>query len=265
LPKIEPLFSALDLARVRERLPGRRIEWFDTTGSTMTVAAQLAREGAPGGTIVGADEQTAGIGRQGRSWISEKGTGLYTSIVLRLPVEASVLPAVMLALGLAAQEAIVELTSLAPDLRWPNDVLINGRKCAGILAQLDGEAVIAGIGINVSQTGFPPGLETPATSLALEGARASRQGEVAREDLLVALVHSVERHCRVLAEEGVPAILRMFEASSSYARNRRVRVDQPGGVLEGVTSGVDQSGFLIVRRDDGTEVTVLAGGVRPCS
>jgi BirA family transcriptional regulator, biotin operon repressor / biotin---[acetyl-CoA-carboxylase] ligase len=265
LPRTEPPLPPFNLARVRDLFPGRRIEWFASTGSTMTAAARLAREGAPGGTIVGADEQTAGIGRQGRSWISEKGAGLYVSMVLRLPVEASVLPVVMLALGLAAQEAIVELTSLAPDLRWPNDVLLSGRKCGGILAQLDGEAVIAGIGINVSQTSFPPDLETPATSLRLEGAPAARQGEVTREDLLVVLVHSVERHCKILAEEGVPAILRMFEASSSYARNRRVRVDQPGGAIEGITCGLDDSGFLRLRRDDGTETTVLAGGVRPCS
>ena len=138
-------------------LPGRRVQWFESIDSTMIRAAGLAREGCPHGTIIGADEQTAGIGRQGHLWHSEKGAGLYVSIVLRLPVEARALPVVMLALGLAVQEAIAQTTSLAPDLRWPNDVLIGGRKCAGILAQLEGNAIIAGVGINVSQTGFPPG------------------------------------------------------------------------------------------------------------
>ena len=222
----------------------------------MTIAAQLAAEGCLSGTIVVADEQTAGIGRHGHTWISEKGVGLYASIVLRLPVEARALPVVMLALGLAAQEAITEITSLAPDLRWPNDVLIGGRKCAGILAQLEGDAIIAGIGVNIAQRSFPPGLATPATSLLLAGAR------VDRDELLTGLANAVDRCCRILCDEGASAILRMFEASSSYARGRRVRVDQPGGAIEGVTQGLDPSGFLIIEQDHGRRSTIYTGGVR---
>jgi BirA family biotin operon repressor/biotin-[acetyl-CoA-carboxylase] ligase len=213
----------------------------------MTVAAQLAREGCAHGTVVGADEQTAGVGRHGRAWHSPKGAGLYVSIVLRLP---RTLPVVMLALGLAAREAIAETTRLAPDLRWPNDVLIDGRKCAGIIAQLEGDAVIAGIGINVSQTEFPPEIE--ATSLLLAGAA------VKRDDVLNNLVEAVDRYCT----EAPETILRLFEAASSYARGRRVRVEQDA--IEGVTRGLDPSGFLIVRQDNGRDTTVLAGGVRPC-
>ncbi|HEY7334098.1 MAG TPA: biotin--[acetyl-CoA-carboxylase] ligase [Bryobacteraceae bacterium] len=235
-------------------LPGRRVEWFESIDSTMTVAAKLAREGCAHGTIVGADEQTAGIGRQGRSWHSEKGSGLYVSIVLRLPVEARALPVAMLALGLATQEAIAQTTSLSPDLRWPNDVLIDGRKCAGILAQIEGEATIAGIGINVSQTAFPPGLATPATSLLLAGARVSR------EDLLIALADAIDRCCHVLIDDGAAAILRMFEASSTYARGRRVRVEQDG--REGTTRGLDDSGFLIVEQGGGRLTKIFTGGVR---
>ncbi len=224
--------------------------WFESVGSTMPLAAKLAREGAPHGTVVGADEQTAGVGRHGQAWHSEKGSGLYVSIVLRPP---RVLPAVTLALGLAAREAIEKVTSLVADLRWPNDVLIRERKCAGVLAQFEGDAVIAGIGVNLAQTAFPPGLATPATSLKLEGAN------VAREHMLDALLDSVDHYCEVLAEEGVPAILRLFEASSSYARGRRVRVDQ----MTGVTAGLDESGFLILRQDNGAETILFAGGVRP--
>lgn len=225
----------------------RRFEWFETVSSTMTVAAQLAREGCAHGTVVGAEEQTAGVGRLGRAWHSPKGTGLYVSIVLRLP---RAVPVVMLALGLAAREAIAEATDLAPDLRWPNDVLIDGRKCAGIIAQLEGDAVIAGIGINVSQAEFPPEIE--ATSLLLAGS------SVSRDDVLKRLVEAVDRYCA----EAPEVILRMFEAASSYARGRRVRVEQ--GSIVGVTHGLDPSGFLIVRQDDGRDTTVLAGGVRPC-
>ncbi|MBV8844405.1 MAG: biotin--[acetyl-CoA-carboxylase] ligase [Bryobacterales bacterium] len=234
----------------------RRIERFERVDSTMTIAAKLAAEGCAGGTIVIADEQTAGIGRHGHSWVSEKGTGLYASMVLRLPVEARALPVVMLALGLAARDAIIELTTLVPDLRWPNDILIAGKKSAGILAQLEGDAIIAGIGINIAQTHFPPGLETPATSLVLEGAR------VDREELLAALAGAVDRYCAILVDEGAGAIVRIFEASSSYARGRRVRVQQTNSAIEGVTEGLDESGFLMVRQDDGNITTVLAGGVR---
>jgi BirA family biotin operon repressor/biotin-[acetyl-CoA-carboxylase] ligase len=220
----------------------------------MAVAARLARDLCAHGTIVCADEQTAGIGRHGHSWHSERGAGLYVSMVLRLPKTA---PVITLALGIATQEAIAESTGLAPDLRWPNDVMLGGLKCAGILAQLEGEAVIAGIGINVSQREFPPELE--ATSLLLEGAT------VTRENVLGALVKAIDRVCATLETQGPEAILRMFEASSSYALGRRVRVEQAGGVLEGVTRGLDSSGFLIVRQDNGRDSTILAGGVRPCS
>ena len=250
----------------RFEIPGRTVHWFESIGSTMTAAVELSREGAPHGTVVVADEQTAGIGRHGHSWHSQEG-GLYVSIVLRLP---ETVPVVMLALGLAARDAIASAlggAGLRPalaghrpaplvDLRWPNDVLLDGRKCAGVLAQLEGAAVIAGIGINVNQTEFPDGLE--ATSLQLAGAITKR------ENVLVALVEAVDRYCGEKPDE----ILRMFEASSSYARGLRVRVEQGGPeqkAVEGVTQGLDPSGFLIVRQDNGQDSTIFAGGVRACS
>lgn len=246
-----------DLPRVRERLPGRRIEWFESIDSTMTAAARLAREGCAAGTVVGAEEQTAGVGRHGRSWHSQAGAGLYVSVVLKPPLSAEALPLVMLALGLATREAIAQVTGLAADLRWPNDVLLGGRKCAGILAQLEGGVVIAGIGINVSHARFPPEIRDLATSLVLEGAAVSR------EDLLVALIRAVEDCCKILTGEGAPAILKMFSRTSSYAQGRRVRVEQEGAILEGVTCGLDPSGFLRLREENGKETTILAGGVRP--
>lgn len=224
----------------------------------MTIAARLARDGCASGTVVGADGQVAGVGRQGHTWQSEARAGLYVSIVLRLPLAAGDLPLVMLALGLATQEAITQVTGLAPDLRWPNDVLIGERKCAGILAQLEGDAVIAGIGINVNHTQFPSEIADVATSLYLAGHKS-----VSREDLLVALIHDVEGCCKILSEEGASAILRMFTRASSYASGRRVRVEQDEQLITGVTCGLTPAGFLVVRSDDGKETTILAGGVRP--
>jgi BirA family biotin operon repressor/biotin-[acetyl-CoA-carboxylase] ligase len=162
----------------------------------------------------------------------------------------------MLALGLAAKQAIESLTSLTVDLRWPNDVLVDGFKCAGILAHWEGDAIIAGIGINVSQKEFPSGLDTPAASLLLRGAR------VKREDLLVELLESVDSFLEVLSRH-TDEILRRFVEASSYARGRRVHVQQEGRTLEGVTCGLDASGFLLLREDSGAVTTILAGGVRP--
>ena len=154
----------------------------------------------------------------------------------------------MLALGLATREAVGNA-----DLRWPNDVLLNGKKCAGVLAQLEGDTIIAGIGINVSQTEFPDDLETPATSLLLEGV------QIAREYLLVTLVELVDRYTKLGSDE----ILREFTNASSYVSGKRVRVDTGVAGLEGVTCGLDPAGFLRVREDNGTVTTILAGGVRP--
>jgi BirA family biotin operon repressor/biotin-[acetyl-CoA-carboxylase] ligase len=249
---------AFDLESVRARLPDRQIDWFGSVNSTMTLATQVARDGCPSGTVIGADGQVAGIGRHGHTWHSEAEAGLYVSIVLRLPVDAGVLPVVMLALGLATQEAISGVTGLAVDLRWPNDVLVDGRKCGGILAQIEGGAVVAGIGINVNQTEFPRDLDAEATSLLLAG-----KPGVSRESLLVALVSAVESCTTILTEQGSAAILRMFTHASSYAEGRRVRVEKDGAIIEGVTRGLDPSGFLVVREDSGKETTILAGGVRP--
>lgn len=234
-----------DLASVRDRLAGRRVDWFECVGSTMIEA----RNPLLPGRIVVADEQTAGIGRHGRNWYSAPGEGLYVSIVLA----AGATPVIMLALGLAAREAIVQTTGLTADLRWPNDVLINSRKCAGILAQLEGGAIIAGIGINISQPGFPDGFETQPTSLRLEGA------SVSRENLLVALVEAVDRSTAL----GTAEILERFSSASSYASGRRVRAESEGRTIEGFTCGLNTSGFLLVREDYGKEHTILAGGVRP--
>lgn len=252
-----------DVQSVRAQLPGRRIDWFESLESTMIEAAHLARNGCASGTLVGAEQQAAGMGRQGRAWHSQPGAGLYVSFILRPPMAAERIPLLMLALGLAAREAIVATTGLAPDLRWPNDVMLGAKKCAGILAHMEtgSSAVIAGIGINVHHTNFPPELADIATSLALEGTHATR------EVLLVALAPAVDAFAALAATDS-GAILDSFTRASSYVWGRHVCVDQDvadprGAMVAGVTCGLDPSGFLRLRQDNGMEVTILAGGVRP--
>lgn len=224
----------------------------------MPVAARLAAEGAPHLTCVVAGEQTAGQGRLGRAWHSAAGAGLYVSIVLRLPFAPAAFPALTIAIGLAVREAIEEATGVACDLRWPNDLLIGNRKCAGILVNLDSGAVIAGVGINVNHEDFPPELAAEATSLRIAAGRA-----FSPEVLLDALLGAVDRYCQLVATQGIDPVLRLFTSASSYASGRRVVVDQAGESIAGVTAGLDERGFLRVRKDNGVVVTILAGGVRP--
>jgi BirA family biotin operon repressor/biotin-[acetyl-CoA-carboxylase] ligase len=177
-----------DADLVRARVPERDIVWLESTASTMTVAARLAAAGCAPGTVVVAEEQTAGQGRHGRRWHSEKGAGLYVSIVLGKGLPPDSLQSLTLALGLAAREAILLTTGVSCELKWPNDLLVGGRKCAGILVQRTAAAAIAGIGVNVNQTAFPPELEGSATSLRMVA------GEVhSREGLLVRLLESVDK------------------------------------------------------------------------
>jgi BirA family biotin operon repressor/biotin-[acetyl-CoA-carboxylase] ligase len=232
----------IDLARLRLAFPERQILYFDSLDSTQRIAAA-----SEPGSIVLADRQLAGLGRHGHTWHSAPGTGIYCSLVL--PPS----PVLTLALGIATVEAIAQATGIQCDLRWPNDLMLGNRKAAGILVQLLNGQAVAGIGINVNQTGFPDDLQGEAISLRQHAGR-----EFAREDILFALFPAIDS----LAAEDPETVLRLFTHASSYVAGRRVTVRQPGGVLTGTTAGLDSAGFLIVRRDDGTDTLILAGGVR---
>jgi BirA family biotin operon repressor/biotin-[acetyl-CoA-carboxylase] ligase len=232
----------MDIERLRRAFPRHRIEYYATIDSTMRAAAGLEP-----GSIVLANEQTAGQGRHGNAWHSEADNGIYCSLVLK-PA-----PLLTMALGLAAAEALAGATGLACDLRWPNDVMLGGRKVAGILVQLAHGAALAGIGINVNHAAFPPELMAEATSLRLHFGRAW-----GREEILLLLLPAIERFAAMESA----AILRLFAQGSSYAAGRRVTVDQPDGIVEGVTAGLNPDGYLVVRKDDGTDTLIVAGGVR---
>jgi len=162
-----------------------------------------------------------------------------------------------MALGLATAEAITSATALPCDLRWPNDVMVNGKKVAGILAQLTESTAIAGIGINVNQEHFPPELAQEATSLLLESGHSH-----SRERILLELLPAVDRYAALLADRGPDPILELFSSRSTYATGKRVVVRQGESVLQGTTAGLNAAGFLVVRKDDGSDEIILAGGVR---
>ncbi|HSM77269.1 MAG TPA: biotin--[acetyl-CoA-carboxylase] ligase [Bryobacteraceae bacterium] len=248
----------LDIDLIRSHFPERRIEWRETTGSTMLDAARLAAEGCPAGTVAGAEEQTSGQGRYGRHWHSEPYAGLYQSIVLRCALPPAAMPVVTLALGLAVAEGILKATDLVCDLRWPNDLLLSDKKCGGILTQADGSTVIAGIGLNVNHAAFPSSVAAIATSLRIAGGRP-----YSREQILIQMLRAVDQYCELLQEQGPQPIIEMFSRASSYVAGRRVTVEQDGTVLRGVTDGLNESGFLMLREDSGRRTVILAGGVRP--
>ena len=237
----------MNVEAIRRAFPERRIDHYSSIDSTMRAAALL-----PQGSVVIANEQTAGQGRHGHSWHSEPGAGIYCSVVLN-PV-----PALTLAVGLATVEAIAETTGIACDLRWPNDVMLDDKKCAGILVQLVEGKAIAGIGINVNHLEFPPSLAEEATSLRIQ---ARDRALLPLTPILIALIRAVDHHATLALEE----ILDLFAHASSYTAGRHVIVRQPAGntgEIRGVTAGLDPAGFLKVQQDDGTITLILAGGVR---
>jgi len=231
-------------------------------GSTNTAAMAAAGEGAPQGSIFLAEEQTAGRGRGSNSWISERSTGIYCSVILRPPLPPSDVLVISLAAGLAVQAAIQQVDpSVAPDLKWPNDLLIDGKKVCGILTEMNSEAtqvryIVVGIGINVNQASFPP--ELGATSL-----RMVTGSEWSRVEVAAALLKSLDREYRSLLEspDAMQSITRRFVERSSWAYGKKVRIEETFSAMEGTTAGLDARGFLQLKTAHGVQ-TVLSGTVR---
>lgn len=247
--------------RLKGNLFGKRVFHFFKTDSTNRVAMELGFAGEPEGTVVMAEEQTAGRGRAGRSWYSEKGTGLYFSVLLRPRLAPAQAPLLTMLAGLSAQAAIQALTALEPELKWPNDLLLNGKKLGGILTEMHAEAsavrfVVVGIGINTNQEKFPAELASIATSLRKESGRITF-----RLELLVRLLAQLESDYARFLSEGAAFVVERFQQVSDFAKGRRVRVDTSAESYVGTTAGLSPEGLLLVRRENGQATTVIAGDV----
>ena len=248
---------------VKGTIFAKHLHHYYKIGSTNTEAMLAAAEGAPEGSVFLAEEQLAGRGRGAHKWHSARSAGIYCSVILRPPMPPSEALIFSLAAGLAVRSAVVEtFPGLLPDLKWPNDVLLNGKKFCGILTEMNSEAtrvrhLVVGVGINVNQAKFPAELREIATSL-----KGETGTEWSRVELCAALLKSLDREYRSLREdsEARDAILRRFQEHSSSACGRKVRVEENGGI-EGVTEGLDPRGFLQVRTAEGMR-TVLSGTVR---
>lgn len=237
---------------------GKKIHAYETTDSTMQIAHRLSAAGEPEGSVVVAEGQGKGRGRLGRNWISPKGKGIYLSVILRPQVQFSQVPLITLMAAVAVARAISKETTLSPEIKWPNDVLIKGKKVSGILTEMNAELnrvnyIVLGIGLNVSTP--PSALPAHATSLAQELGHKVDRLAMARA-LLVQLDSSYAQ----FLDEGAEPILEAWRGYALFL-GKRVRAEIQGRVVDGHAVDVDSSGALLVRTDHGLVESVAAGEV----
>lgn len=234
---------------------------FDSVSSTNDVARELAVSGANEGLCVIAREQTAGRGRQGRSWVSMPGEGLYLSLILRPRVKVSDSAVITLAAAIAVTETLRTDFQIDGDIKWPNDVLVRGRKICGILveAAIDDDRLqyaIMGIGVNLAQRAFPEQIGSCATSMLLETGRVIRP-----EDFAEALLPRLENWYAAAMSRPARVIARWEELSSS-SHGSLVSVESSDGSVEGVTRGLTPSGALILELVNGQRRQIVSGDVK---
>jgi BirA family biotin operon repressor/biotin-[acetyl-CoA-carboxylase] ligase len=247
---------------VRGTIFSKDLRHFYKIGSTNTAAMAAAAEGSPEGSVFLAEEQTAGRGRGSNSWESPRSTGIYCSVILRPLLPPSDVLILSLAAGLAVQAAIRQIDPrINPDLKWPNDLLIDGRKVCGILTEMNSEAtrvrhIVVGIGLNVNQVSFP-------TELSAISLRLVTDSEWSRVELVGALLKSLDREYRALVNDADAqvSVRERFTQNSSWVFGKKVRIEENVPALEGTTEGLDSRGFLQLRTPHGLQ-TVLSGTVR---
>lgn len=244
------------------RTIGSHLICFRETESTNVTAYKLAEEGAAEGTVVIADAQSRGKGRLGRNWESPPEANLYCSVILRPPILPLHAPQLTFLSAVAVAEAIERTTSLVPAIKWPNDVLVNGFKVAGMLNEMSAETervefLVLGIGVNINmrRDQFPAELRHPASSLAIE-----QGGEVGRVPFIRALLESLDRLYHAYLTDGYGP-LREAWLSRSIVAGRRVRVSGSGAETVGTVEGIDEVGALLVRCADGRIQTIYSGDV----
>jgi len=250
------------LSELKTRWAGRgEVRYEPQMTSTNLVAKEMARAGAPHGSLAVCDDQTAGRGRLQRQWETPAGLALTQSMVLRpkLPPEKAQL--ITLAAAVASAKAIEDVCpEIRAGIKWPNDGVINGRKCVGVLCEmaLDGDGlawVVPGVGINVNQTAFAGELSDKATSLRMETGR-----EVERWAVLRAYLTRMEEAVEAVEAHGLAGILEEY-VSRSVTIGRDVRVIAPDEEYTARAHGIDETGALLVTDEAGQERRVLCGDV----
>lgn len=237
------------------------IVYFEEIDSTNAEAKRMARAGAGHGLVVAAEKQTAGRGRRGRDWESPAGKNLYFSVLLRPEFLPETAPMLTLVMAYSAAKTITRNEGLAVQIKWPNDLVVSGKKICGILTEMNVaqaaiDYVVIGIGVNVNMTDFPEDLKEKATSLCLEKGK-----EIEREVLLEEIVQEfMEQYARFEEAEDL-AFLQEEYNQMLVNKDREVKVLESDGEYQAHALGINQKGELIVKRDDGRVETVFAGEV----
>jgi BirA family biotin operon repressor/biotin-[acetyl-CoA-carboxylase] ligase len=255
----DDLAAALSAAGDRVGIFARRVRWYEEVGSTNDVAAALADRGEPEGAVVVADAQSAGRGRHGRVWASPPGAGLYMSVLVRPATQAIGL--LTIAAGVALAEGIQAATGLRPQLKWPNDVYLNGRKLAGILAEAGTSAfgvqhVALGCGVNLMPAAYPADIAARVTTIESELGRP-----IDRSLLLVQCLMALDARYRDLQSNVHAAVVDQWRERAASTFGRRVEWDVAGMTRRGIAEDIDETGALVVR-DGTTRARVISGEVR---
>lgn len=242
-------------------MENKKVLYYKQLDSTNTKLSELAAEGAEHGTVVVADKQTAGKGRRGRTWESPSGDNIYMSILLRPKLAPQKAPMLTLVMAYSVALAIRKLGFLDVQIKWPNDLILSGKKICGILTemQMNGqeiENVIVGVGINVNTTTFPKELEEKATSLYLEG-----KTKIQRDMLIQSVIEAFEYVYQQFIQEQDLSFLQQEYNSMLVNRGREVQVLEPGNVYTAFAKGINEKGELLVRTSDGREEAIFAGEV----
>lgn len=240
---------------------GQRVYYYDRIDSTNTCIKRLGEEGAPHGTLVAADQQSAGRGRRGSVWESPPGGSIYMSLLLRPDISPAKAPMLTLVMALAVAAGLKECTGLEVQIKWPNDIVLKGKKLAGILTEMSTEIdcinyVVIGTGINVNVKSLPKELSNKATSLFAETGQ-----KVKRSKIIAAVMSHFEACCNIF--EKTRSMKELKEQYNSLLVNcsREVRVLGEKTQYDGVALGINEQGELLVRRKDGTVEAVFAGEV----
>lgn len=230
---------------------GRPLRAYRSLASTNDTARKWARNGAPEGALVYAEAQTAGRGRQGRSWEARSGRNLLVSLILRPPIARKRYGLIPVAAALGIANSCRETAGESEvAIKWPNDVLLDGKKCCGTLLETAGDALILGIGLNVNQTEFPEELRGRASSLRLRTGRTFD-----RADLLAQLLDRIQNRVETLFEGEIEPVRRAYEAEMwSLGESIRLRTTRSETWVEGNVRGIDETGGLHLETPDGTRV-----------
>ncbi len=248
-------------SRIKTKMAGKHLLYFDVTGSTNTEAKKQAENGAPEGLLVVADKQESGKGRRGRSWESPSGSNIFMTILLRpsfAPEKASMTTLVM---ALSTAQAITDVSGLKAEIKWPNDIVINKKKVVGILTELAMEAdyiqyLVCGVGINVNQAEIPENIKNTATSLYLEGGK-----RINRAGLIKRVMEHFEENYEIFYQRGDMSGLLKAYNERLVNKGAQVRVLDPLGEYEGISHGINEKGELLVEKEEGHIENVFAGEV----